>query len=445
MYIILYAQGTPFFMPPEVLGGDGKYGRKGDVWAFGCLLIQMLTGHPPWAELKLQGMSMVQGLIKLTVAVQNGPPPYEWPAKEAHCEELKSFMEKCFFKNVQERWTADELLCHKFVQEDLRVEDSLEQSADLSALRKQIQNITNNEFDIDLQGVGGRRGSRSSSNSTADNTPRRTHSGDGPTNSSGASRRPSGSNIIVPKLGISPRLDSPLRSHSRSNSLKSSQEGSYTDDPLSPRQALINRPSEDNPFKSKAASVNVGKGFSNGKSSAALPHLQHSQHSPVRQVPSRATRTDDVEHVSNMKGGQTNLDDLSDDEPELHVISINNPIVPSPTRLNSAGRLNKQKEGTKRVVANPGDNSSSCFGGNSSEQSGKAEFYWECRNVNGCAARNNESAAYCRLCTLKKGLTQKVRGLEEPLVYGSSSGEKATGANLTKDQASGRRSNTGNR
>lgn len=36
-------KGTPYFMAPEVLS-ENKYGRKGDIWAVGCTMIQMLTG-----------------------------------------------------------------------------------------------------------------------------------------------------------------------------------------------------------------------------------------------------------------------------------------------------------------------------------------------------------------------------------------------------------------
>lgn len=36
-------KGTPYFMAPEVLS-NSKYGRKGDIWAVGCTMIQMLTG-----------------------------------------------------------------------------------------------------------------------------------------------------------------------------------------------------------------------------------------------------------------------------------------------------------------------------------------------------------------------------------------------------------------
>lgn len=45
----------------------GKYGRKGDIWAVGCTMIQMLTGNAPWSEKELSGM---QGLLRLSVYLQ---------------------------------------------------------------------------------------------------------------------------------------------------------------------------------------------------------------------------------------------------------------------------------------------------------------------------------------------------------------------------------------
>ena len=33
-------KGTPYFMAPEVLS-QSKYGRKGDIWAVGCTIIQV--------------------------------------------------------------------------------------------------------------------------------------------------------------------------------------------------------------------------------------------------------------------------------------------------------------------------------------------------------------------------------------------------------------------
>jgi serine/threonine protein kinase len=51
--------GTPYFMAPETLS-HSKYGRKGDIWAVGCTVIQMLTGEPPWKDKNLQVVLMFE-------------------------------------------------------------------------------------------------------------------------------------------------------------------------------------------------------------------------------------------------------------------------------------------------------------------------------------------------------------------------------------------------
>ncbi|MCE3216842.1 hypothetical protein HAX54_008444 [Datura stramonium] len=43
--------GTPAFMAPEVARGE-EQSFPADIWAFGCTVIEMATGSPPWAEIK---------------------------------------------------------------------------------------------------------------------------------------------------------------------------------------------------------------------------------------------------------------------------------------------------------------------------------------------------------------------------------------------------------
>ena len=100
-------KGTPYFMAPEVLS-DSRYGRRGDVWALGCTIIQMLTGEPPWKDLKLQ--SIIQLHVHLTKF--QGIPPcngVELPTV------LRDFLELCFTKDHKKRPMVDILLQHPFV------------------------------------------------------------------------------------------------------------------------------------------------------------------------------------------------------------------------------------------------------------------------------------------------------------------------------------------
>lgn len=51
-------QGSIFWMAPEVAKGKG-YSAKVDVWSVGCLVLEMLTGHQPWHEVKGNVISML--------------------------------------------------------------------------------------------------------------------------------------------------------------------------------------------------------------------------------------------------------------------------------------------------------------------------------------------------------------------------------------------------
>ena len=52
-------QGSVFWMAPEVVK-QTTYTRKADIWSVGCLVVEMLTGEHPWAQL-----SQMQAIFKV--------------------------------------------------------------------------------------------------------------------------------------------------------------------------------------------------------------------------------------------------------------------------------------------------------------------------------------------------------------------------------------------
>ena len=130
-------KGTPYFMAPEVLM-QSKYGRKGDIWAVGCTMIQMLTGEPPWKDRNIQ--SLVQ-LHMLLMQWDKGPPPYDCDVT-AECKEC---LDLCFIKNESDRPKASELLESKFFTDELEESvptiGELEDSGIMSGLKEQMARV----------------------------------------------------------------------------------------------------------------------------------------------------------------------------------------------------------------------------------------------------------------------------------------------------------------
>ncbi|XP_040381088.1 mitogen-activated protein kinase kinase kinase 18-like, partial [Oryza brachyantha] len=96
--------GTPMFMAPEAARGE-EQGPAVDIWALGCTVIEMATGGAPWPE-------FTDPVAALHHVAFSGEVP-EFPRWLS--DDGKDFLARCLQRDPRERWTAEQLLDHRFV------------------------------------------------------------------------------------------------------------------------------------------------------------------------------------------------------------------------------------------------------------------------------------------------------------------------------------------
>ena len=97
-------KGSLPFMAPEILIGDG-YGRPADIYAPGCVVIEMITGKHPWGGFD----NLMQAMYKIAMSDKGMDLP------EDISIDARNFISKCVAKDPKERGTAGELLLHPFI------------------------------------------------------------------------------------------------------------------------------------------------------------------------------------------------------------------------------------------------------------------------------------------------------------------------------------------
>jgi mitogen-activated protein kinase kinase kinase len=99
--------GTPHWMAPEVIRQEGA-GLAADIWSFGCTVVEMATGLPPWSHIR----DPTAVMFHIASATELPQIP------ESLSDIGQDFLKCCFQRDPARRATAVDLLQHSFVSSD---------------------------------------------------------------------------------------------------------------------------------------------------------------------------------------------------------------------------------------------------------------------------------------------------------------------------------------
>jgi serine/threonine protein kinase len=94
--------GTPYWMAPEVVELKNVTVAS-DIWSVGCVVIELLTGRPPYFD--LQPLSAMYNIVQ-------DPHP---PLPGGISDRLEDFLLQCFSKDPMQRPSAEELTKHSWI------------------------------------------------------------------------------------------------------------------------------------------------------------------------------------------------------------------------------------------------------------------------------------------------------------------------------------------
>ena len=97
-------KGSPYWMAPEVVMKQG-HSFSADIWSLGCMIIEMITGRPPWSNLSRESKQV----LKLIATANN------LPSIPDCSDDLKDLIRQCLRRDATQRPTAKQLLEHRFL------------------------------------------------------------------------------------------------------------------------------------------------------------------------------------------------------------------------------------------------------------------------------------------------------------------------------------------
>eukprot|EP01088_Endostelium_zonatum_P006173 TRINITY_DN1827_c0_g3_i1.p1 TRINITY_DN1827_c0_g3~~TRINITY_DN1827_c0_g3_i1.p1 ORF type:complete len:523 (-),score=140.20 TRINITY_DN1827_c0_g3_i1:19-1551(-) len=100
--------GTPLWMSPEVLNGEGKYDSKTDQWSLGITAIELAEGQPPYSD-----ENVMQAMMK--ICSKDSPKPGLTKEPEKWSDDFKAFIDVCVEREPEKRPTAVDLAKHSFI------------------------------------------------------------------------------------------------------------------------------------------------------------------------------------------------------------------------------------------------------------------------------------------------------------------------------------------
>jgi serine/threonine-protein kinase len=99
--------GTPAYMSPEQVKGQGNVDHRADLWALGCMAYECLIGRPVW--------NMDQGVAMTFAAIATGPIPVPSAARADLPVALDQWFKKCLERDPGKRYQSARELADAFV------------------------------------------------------------------------------------------------------------------------------------------------------------------------------------------------------------------------------------------------------------------------------------------------------------------------------------------